>query len=62
MWRPDADNGGWPMPDSTVPARAADTMPMGFLNYAMVLFVLLLLVTLYVMRRRSRQGRRTPKF
>jgi hypothetical protein len=35
---------------------------MGFLNYAMILFVMLLAITLYIMRRRSRQGRRTPKF
>ena len=35
---------------------------MGFLNYALILFVMLLAITLYIMRRRSRQGRRTPKF
>jgi hypothetical protein len=35
---------------------------MGFLSYAMILFVMLLAVTLYIMRRRSRQGKRTPKF
>jgi hypothetical protein len=35
---------------------------MGFLNYALILFVLLLTLTLYIMRRRVRQGRRTPKF
>jgi hypothetical protein len=35
---------------------------MGFLNYALILFVLLLALTLYIMRRRVRQGRRTPKF
>ena len=35
---------------------------MGFLNYALILFVFILAVTLYIMRRRSRLGRRTPKF
>jgi hypothetical protein len=35
---------------------------MGFLNYALVLFVMLLAVTLYIMRRRTRLGRRTAKF
>jgi hypothetical protein len=35
---------------------------MGFLNYALILFVMLLAVTLYIMRRRSRQGKRSPKF
>jgi hypothetical protein len=35
---------------------------MGFLNYALILFVMLIAVTLYIMRRRSRQGRRVPKF
>jgi hypothetical protein len=35
---------------------------MGFLYYAMILFVLLLTLTLYFMRRRSRLGRRIPKF
>jgi len=35
---------------------------MGFLNYAVILFVMLLAVTLYIMRRRVRLGRRTPKF
>jgi hypothetical protein len=35
---------------------------MGFLNYALILFVLLLATTLYIMRRRVRLGRRTPKF
>jgi hypothetical protein len=35
---------------------------MGFLNYALILFVMLLTVTLYIMRRRVRLGRRTPKF
>ena len=35
---------------------------MGFLNYALILFVMLVALTLYVMRRRTRQGRRTPKF
>jgi hypothetical protein len=35
---------------------------MGFLYYAQILFVMLLAVTLYIMRRRSRLGRRIPKF
>jgi hypothetical protein len=35
---------------------------MGFLNYALIVFVMLLAVTLYIMRRRVRLGRRTPKF
>jgi hypothetical protein len=35
---------------------------MGFLYYALILFVMLLAITLYIMRRRSRLGRRTPKF
>jgi hypothetical protein len=35
---------------------------MGFLYYAMILFVMLLATTLYIMRRRVRLGRRTPKF
>jgi hypothetical protein len=35
---------------------------MGFLNYALIVFVMLIAVTLYIMRRRSRQGRRVPKF
>jgi hypothetical protein len=35
---------------------------MGFLNYALIVFVMLIAVTLYIMRRRSRQGRRSPKF
>jgi hypothetical protein len=35
---------------------------MGFLNYALILFVMLLAVTLYIMRRRVRLGRRTGKF
>lgn len=35
---------------------------MGFLNYALILFVILLTVTLYIMRRRSRLGKRSPKF
>jgi len=35
---------------------------MGFLNYALILFVMLLAVTLYIMRRRSRLGKRTPRF
>ena len=35
---------------------------MGFLNYALILFVMLLAVTLYIMRRRVRLGRRVAKF
>jgi hypothetical protein len=35
---------------------------MGFLNYALILFVMLLALTLYIMRRRVRMGKRTPKF
>ena len=35
---------------------------MGFLNYALIVFVMLLAVTLYIMRRRSRLGKRTPRF
>jgi hypothetical protein len=35
---------------------------MGFLNYALILFVLLLTLTLYIMRRRVRLGRRVAKF
>jgi len=35
---------------------------MGFLYYAQPLFVMLLAVTLYIMRRRVRQGRRIAKF
>jgi hypothetical protein len=40
----------------------ADNASMGFLNYALILFVMLLAVTLYIMRRRVRLGRRTPRF
>ncbi len=35
---------------------------MGFLYYVQILFVMILAVTLYIMRRRSRLGRRMPKF
>lgn len=35
---------------------------MEFLYYAQILFVMLLALTLYIMRRRSRLGRRVPKF
>lgn len=46
----------------TVELGYADNASMGFLNYALILFVMLVALTLYVMRRRTRQGRRTPKF
>jgi drug/metabolite transporter (DMT)-like permease len=35
---------------------------MGFLYYAQPLFVVILAVTLYIMRRRVRLGRRVAKF
>ena len=35
---------------------------MGFLDYSLILLVMLLALTLYVMRRRVRLGRRTPTF
>ena len=35
---------------------------MGFLFYAQILFVMILAVTLYIMRRRVRLGRRVAKF
>jgi hypothetical protein len=40
----------------------AEISNMGFLNYSLILTVMLLAVTLYVMRRRVRLGRRVPKF
>jgi hypothetical protein len=41
---------------------AADKRAMGFLFYAQILFVMILAVTLYIMRRRVRLGRRIAKF
>ena len=31
-------------------------------NLLVLIFVVIILVALYIMRRRTRQGRRTPKF
>ena len=35
---------------------------MSILIYAVFFFVMLMTLTLYIMRRRVRQGKRTPKF